>query len=126
MSQLILWRRHLIAIHWRVTRPALRLWSLVRDLAYVAFTSGSSGKPKGVMGTHDSLTHYPFWLQETFGTGAVERFSMLSALSHDPLLRDIFTPLLLGAALCIPDPELFGLPGALAGWLKDAGVPSVI
>jgi amino acid adenylation domain-containing protein len=89
------------------------------DLAYVAFTSGSSGQPKGVMGTHDSLAHYPFWLQETFSIGAADRFSMLSALSHDPLLRDIFTPLLLGAVLCIPDPELFGLPGALARWMND-------
>ena len=89
------------------------------DLAYVAFTSGSTGKPRGVMGTHDSLAHYPFWLQKTFGIGAEDRFSMLSALSHDPLLRDIFTPLLMGAVLCIPEPELFEEPGALGRWLRD-------
>jgi amino acid adenylation domain-containing protein len=89
------------------------------DLAYVAFTSGSTGKPKGVLGTHGSLTHYPRWVGETFGVGETDRFSMLSGLSHDPLLRDIFTPLQLGAALCIPDPELFGRPGRLAEWMRD-------
>ena len=90
-----------------------------RDLAYLAFTSGSTGKPKGVMGTHDSLTHYSSWLKERFNVNQSDRFSMLSGLAHDPLLRDIFTPLTLGAALCIPDPEFFELPGRLASWMRE-------
>jgi amino acid adenylation domain-containing protein len=92
------------------------------ELAYLAFTSGSTGQPKAVMGTHGSLTHYHVWMQKTFGVGGADRFSMISGLSHDPLLRDIFTPLLLGAALHVPDPALFGLPGQLARWMKDAEI----
>jgi amino acid adenylation domain-containing protein len=102
------------------TDPGLPIRS--DDLAYVAFTSGSTGTPKGVMGTHGSLVHYPNWIREAFGIGATDRFSMLSALSHDPLLRDIFTPLLLGAALCIPDEALFQEPGALARWMRDTRI----
>ncbi len=89
------------------------------DLAYVAFTSGSTGKPKGVMGIHASLTHYPRWIEETFGCTAHDRFSMLSGLAHDPLLRDIFTPLLLGATLCIPSSETIASPGRIAQWMRD-------
>ena len=44
---------------------------------------------------------------------------MLSGLSHDPLLRDIFTPLWLGATLYIPDPEDLWSPGQLAGWMQQ-------
>lgn len=93
-----------------------------RDLAYVAFTSGSTGRPKGVRGTHDSLAHYHTWLAQTFSIGEGDRFSMLSGLAHDPLLRDIFPPLLLGAALCIPGEEVTGTPGRLARWMEREGV----
>jgi amino acid adenylation domain-containing protein len=92
------------------------------DLAYVAFTSGSTGKPKGVLGTHDSLTHFPSWIERTFGIHRSDRFSMLSGLSHDPLLRDIFTPLQLGSTLCIPVSEKISEPGWLAQWMDSVAI----
>ena len=92
------------------------------SLAYVAFTSGSTGEPKAVLGRHAALSHYADWLRETFDVGVDDRFSMLSALSHDPLLRDIFAPLQLGAALCVPTDEIAGTPGALAAWAATLGV----
>ncbi|WP_208344456.1 non-ribosomal peptide synthetase, partial [Aetokthonos hydrillicola] len=88
------------------------------DLAYVAFTSGSTGKPKGIKGTHRPLSHFLQWHVQTFGLSESDRFSMLSGLAHDPLLRDIFTPLSLGATLCIPKQEDIETPGSLADWMK--------
>ena len=41
---------------------------------------------------------------------------------HDPLLREVFTPLSLGATICIPDPETIQTPGALARWFRKAGI----
>ena len=87
------------------------------DVAYAAFTSGSTGRPKGVLGRHGSLTHFTPWQVETFGFGAGDRFSMLSGLAHDPLHRDLFQPLQVGAAVVAPDPERTGEPGYLAAWL---------
>ncbi|HEX2270160.1 MAG TPA: amino acid adenylation domain-containing protein, partial [Pyrinomonadaceae bacterium] len=86
------------------------------DLAYIAFTSGSTGKPKGILGRHQSLPLFGRWASETFNIGASDRFSMLSGLSHDPLHRDVLTPLQLGATICVPDPEGIGRPGWLAQW----------
>jgi acyl-coenzyme A synthetase/AMP-(fatty) acid ligase/acyl carrier protein len=43
---------------------------------------------------------------------------MLSGLSHDPLLRDIFTPLWVGATLFIPDPEEMLIPDKLTSWMR--------
>ena len=92
------------------------------DLACLTFTSGSTGRPKGVLGRHQSLSHFAAWATETFDFNESDRFSMLSGLSHDPLQRDIFTPLQLGATLCIPDQEGIGTPTWLAQWMAQEGI----
>ncbi|HZN09751.1 MAG TPA: amino acid adenylation domain-containing protein, partial [Pyrinomonadaceae bacterium] len=99
------------------TDPQLRVDS--DDLACVAFTSGSTGTPKGILGRHGALTHYAPWVQDLFGVDQTDRFSMLSGLSHDPLQRDIFTPLQLGATICIPDPEDLADPPKLVAWFNE-------
>ena len=89
------------------------------DIAYLAFTSGTMATPKGILGTHRPLSHFLEWHSRTFDLNEHDRFSMLSGLSHDPLLRDIFTPLWLGTTLCIPELEQFGTPGQFAEWMEQ-------
>ena len=92
------------------------------DLAYIAFTSGSSGKPKGVMGRHGPLTLFTSWATDKFGLNESERFCMLSGLAHDPLHRDIFTPLQLGGTVCIPDQKDIESPARLRAWMNQKKV----
>ena len=92
------------------------------DLAYVAFTSGSTGNPKGILGRHGPLTLFTSWAREKFGLNESDRFCMLSGLAHDPLHRDMFTPLQLGGTICIPDPEDLEAPDRLRAWMKQQGV----
>ncbi|KAF0374315.1 L-aminoadipate-semialdehyde dehydrogenase [Gigaspora margarita] len=89
------------------------------SIGTLSFTSGSTGTPKGVRGRHFSLTHYYPWMSEKFGISDKDRFTMLSGIAHDPIQRDIFTPLFFGAELHIPTSEDIGVPGRLAEWMAE-------
>jgi amino acid adenylation domain-containing protein len=88
------------------------------DTAYITFTSGSTGRPKGIITTHAPLPHFIKWHAATHDLTDKDHFSLLSGLSHDPLLRDIFTPLSIGATLFIPDQIINCDPTYLAVWMK--------
>ncbi|KAH8101926.1 alpha-aminoadipate reductase Lys1p [Cristinia sonorae] len=85
----------------------------------LSFTSGSTGIPKGVRGRHYSLTHFFPWMGERFGLDENSKFTMLSGIAHDPIQRDMFTPLFFGAQLYVPTAEDIGTPGRLAEWMAE-------
>ncbi|KAH8833130.1 alpha-aminoadipate reductase Lys1p [Flagelloscypha sp. PMI_526] len=92
------------------------------SIGTLSFTSGSTGIPKGVRGRHFSLTHFFPWMGEQFGIGEHSKFTMLSGIAHDPVQRDMFTPLFFGAELHVPTADDIGIPGRLAHWMASAGV----
>ncbi|XBW36546.1 hypothetical protein QEN19_002122 [Hanseniaspora menglaensis] len=87
----------------------------------LSFTSGSEGLPKGVLGRHFSLAYYFDWMSETFNLTENDKFTMLSGIAHDPIQRDMFTPVFLGAQLLIPTADDIGTPGRLAEWMATYG-----
>lgn len=84
----------------------------------LSFTSGSEGRPKGVRGRHFSLAYYFPFMAKRFNMNETERFSMLSGIAHDPIQRDIFTPLFLGATLVVPPAEDITFD-RLASWVSS-------
>ncbi|KAF9493073.1 large subunit of L-aminoadipate-semialdehyde dehydrogenase [Pleurotus eryngii] len=92
------------------------------SIGTLSFTSGSTGIPKGVKGRHFSLTHFFPWMGERFGLSASSKFTMLSGIAHDPIQRDMFTPLFFGAELHVPTADDIGTPGRLAEWMADSKV----
>ncbi|KAI1100056.1 large subunit of L-aminoadipate-semialdehyde dehydrogenase [Jackrogersella minutella] len=84
----------------------------------LSFTSGSEGRPKGVLGRHFSLTKYFDWMAERFHLSSESRYTLLSGLAHDPVQRDIFTPLYLGAQLLVPSKEDIQHE-KLAEWMRE-------
>ncbi|CAR24217.1 L-aminoadipate-semialdehyde dehydrogenase [Lachancea thermotolerans CBS 6340] len=87
----------------------------------LSFTSGSEGIPKGVLGRHFSLAYYFSWMARQFNLSENDKFTMLSGIAHDPIQRDMFTPLFLGAQLLVPTQDDIGTPGQLAEWMSKYG-----
>jgi amino acid adenylation domain-containing protein len=73
------------------------------DPAFVFYTSGSTGIPKAVLGTHRGLAHFLEWQRNTFNITETDRIAQLTSLTFDAVLRDFFLPLTSGAVLCIPE-----------------------
>jgi amino acid adenylation domain-containing protein len=91
-------------------------------LAYIAFTSGSTGEPKGVVCRHGPITHFLPWQRNAFGLNEMDRFAMLSGLAYSHLHRDVFTALSLGATLYIPSPMEARSPNRLPQWLEQHAI----
>lgn len=90
------------------------------DAAYIYFTSGTSGNPKGILGENNTLAHLITWERETFCTGPADRCGLTTRLSFDMVLRDIFLPLTSGGTLCIPPDETLILDASAAlRWLEE-------
>ncbi|MCB0569468.1 MAG: amino acid adenylation domain-containing protein [Phaeodactylibacter sp.] len=103
-----------------------------RRLAYVMYTSGTSGQPKGVMVTHQAVEVFLNWIAETFRIDEHCRFIHTSSLGFGGSIRQIFSTLLAGATIYpIPRTELKD-PQALYSFLEDHQitllntVPSVV
>ncbi len=59
-------------------------------LAYLLFTSGSTGEPKGVAVTHSNVRAYARALCDRFQANELDRFSQMSDLSFDWSVHDLY------------------------------------
>ncbi|UOB14313.1 amino acid adenylation domain-containing protein [Streptomyces sp. HP-A2021] len=71
------------------------------DPAYLLFTSGSTGEPKGVVVPHRAARNTVDDLDERFGVGGDDRTLALSALDFDLSVYDLFGPLAVGGAVVL-------------------------
>jgi len=69
------------------------------ELAYVMFTSGSTGQPKGVMISRVALAHYTAWAHKTMKITPEDRWSQHPNIAFDLSVLDIFGGLCAGACL---------------------------
>ncbi len=80
------------------------------QLAYVIYTSGSTGTPKGVPIQHKGLSNFARFNQKVFKLSPSDRVMALSAIHHDMSVFDLFSGLLAGATLIVPDESERRLP----------------
>ncbi|HEV2734193.1 MAG TPA: amino acid adenylation domain-containing protein [Longimicrobiaceae bacterium] len=89
-----------------------------RNLAYVLYTSGSTGQPKAVLVEHRSFANLVGWV-DTYMTGDPELVvPLLSRLTFDASLKQLFGPLVCGGAVWIFPDEVVASPAALLQGLR--------
>jgi len=80
------------------------------DIAYVMFTSGTTGRPKGVPVRTESLMAYLDVATKRFGVRSGDRVSHFFELTFDLSVHDIFVTLLVGGTLVVVPAEQRLLP----------------
>jgi amino acid adenylation domain-containing protein len=96
------------------------------DIAYVYYTSGSTGAPKGIAGSLKGLSHFIDWEMGRLEIAPGWRFSQLTAPTFDAFLRDVLVPLASGGTICVPPEEDVLLdPHQLLAWLDESEISLV-
>ncbi|MDC9588815.1 amino acid adenylation domain-containing protein [Xenorhabdus sp. XENO-10] len=86
--------------------PAPQTLGLIsRHLAYVMYTSGSTGLPKGVMNEHRSVVNCLLWAQETYQLTPQDRVLQKTPFSFDVSVWELFPSLMFGAQLILACPD---------------------
>lgn len=76
---------------------------LADDIAYVLYTSGSTGSPKGIMITHRNAFTFIDWMRKEFDLGPEDRIFSRAPLQFDLSVFDIFSTFSAGAQLVIAE-----------------------
>lgn len=96
------------------------------DLAYVLFTSGTTGVPKGVMGTTKALMNRIDWMHEVYPFARGEVACCKTSIGFVDSVWEMLGPLLAGIPTVIIPDEIVLDPEAFIALLKQHGVTRIV
>ncbi|MFJ7147242.1 amino acid adenylation domain-containing protein [Streptomyces sp. NPDC100445] len=95
------------------------------DAAYVIFSSGSTGAPKGIVQTHRCLANLAAWQANGSGLGRERRVLQCAPLTFDVSVQEIFYTLASGGCLYVPHPDVRRDPRDLVEYVIGEGIEVV-
>jgi amino acid adenylation domain-containing protein len=87
------------------------------DLAYIIFTSGSAGRPKGVQITHSNLLNLVHWHQRVFSITSSDRATLQASPGFDAAAWELWPYLTVGASIHVVDDFIRAVPEHLRNWI---------
>src|SRR5262249_43075491 len=106
--------REQIAIHADSSAPDLTAPRFPSALAYVMYTSGSTGWPKGVAVTHRGIANCLNAITRNLQMTERDRWLAVTTLTFDPSVLELFGTLAVGACVVVAPAELARQGAALA------------
>ncbi|MFB6374662.1 MAG: amino acid adenylation domain-containing protein, partial [Bradymonadaceae bacterium] len=90
------------------------------QLAYVLYTSGTTGRPKGVQMRHAALRNHTDWMQAAYPIEPEDVVCQKTPYGFDASVWEIWSPLVAGAVLCVPPSGAERDPGRLKEGLVES------
>jgi amino acid adenylation domain-containing protein len=92
------------------------------DLAYLLYTSGSTGSPKGVMLTHRNALAFVEWTVDRFGVRSEDRLSSHAPFHFDLSVFDLYGAAMAGASLHLMAPGEESLGASMAQFIRERDI----